>query len=211
MRKYQTPVFTIILFFLIFIGNGNVTAQQGTTDPVIKVAVRKFSGFSEFLTIDKFVQHLNSLNQNRNIIYVKHIDGTRADYVADIKSDNSFPKKIVKQTYGSLTDLKSPGGAVYSSDEIYVPDYSGENKGIRTVGAYYNNEFSLYDIEDSEIGFGTVILVISQPGLSRKPSFKKAIYREDAALLIEESLFDEVLSSMFFYFRKLEMSEKSPY
>ena len=118
---------------------------------------------------------------------------------------------ILDKTYGTLTDLKSPGGAVYSSDEIYVPDYSGETKGIRTVGAYYNNEFSLYNIEDSEIGFGTVILVISQPGLSRKPAFKKAIYREDAALLIEESLFDEVLSSMFFYFRKLEMPEKSPY
>ena len=211
MRKYLTPVFTNILFFLIFIGNGNVTAQEGTNYPVIKVAVRKFSGFSEFLTIDKFVQHLNSLNQDRNIIYVKHIDGTRADYVADIKSDNSFPKKIVKQTYGTLTDLKSPGGAVYSSDEIYVPDYSGKTRGIRTVGAYYNNEFSLYDTEDSEIGFGTVILVISQPGLNRKPAFKKAIYREDAALLIEESLFDEVLSSMFSYFRKLEVSEISPY
>jgi hypothetical protein len=211
MRKYQAPVFAIILLFLIFIGNGNVTAQVGTNDPVIKVSVRKFSGFSEFLTIDRFVQYLNKLNQDRSIIYVKHIDGTRADYVADIKTDNSFPKKLVKQTYGTLTDIKSPGGAVYSSDEIYVPNYSGETRGIRTVGAYYNNEFSLYDIEDSEMGYGTVVLIISQPGLSRKPAFKKAIYREDTALLIEEILFDELLSSMFSYFGKQELSEKSPY
>ncbi len=211
MRKYQIPVFAIILFSFILAGNGNAIAQQGSKDPEITVAVRKFSGFSEFLTIDKFVQHLNKLNPDRNIVYIKYSDGVRADYVADIKSDNSFPKKIVKQTFGTLTDLKSPGGAVNSSDEVYVPDYSGTTKGIRTVGAYYNNEFSLYEIEDSELGYGTVVLVISQPGLSRKPSFKKAVYREDAALLIEESLFDEVLNSMFSYFRKLEIPQDSPY
>ena len=211
MRKHQSPVFAIILLFLIFIGNGNVTAQQETNDPVIKVAVRKFSGFPGILSIDTLIHDLNVLNIDKRVLYVKYRSEIHTDYIVDVKSQYSFPKKMVKQTFGSLTDIASPGGAIYSSDEVYVPDYSGEVRGVRPIGSYYNNEFSLYDFKDSDIGIGTFSLIISQPGLQGKPAYKKAVYLEDAAFLIEESLFDNVVSNLFSYFRRQADAEKSHY
>lgn len=190
--------------------SGYVVAQKGNPERE-KIAIRKLAGFSEFLTTDKFVQYLNILNEDNGLIYVKYIEEMRPDFIVDIKSDYSFPKKMVKQTFATLTDLKSPGGTVNSSDEVYVPDYSGETKGIRPIGAYYNNEFSLYHPEEPEWGFGTVVLTIYQPGRGRKQAFKKALYLEDSTFLVEERLFDEMVTNLFSYFQKTGGHKISPY
>jgi hypothetical protein len=211
MKKYHQPVLVLILTIGQIICEARLFAQQVKKQPSTVVAVRKFSGFSEILSIDTLIHDLNVLNNDKSVLYVKYIGGIRADYIVDVKSQYSFPKKIVKQTFGSLTDIASPGGAYYYSDEVYVPNYSGEVRGVRPIGSYYNNEFSLYDFKDSGIGIGTFSLSISQPGLQGKPAYKKAVYLEDAALLIEESLFDEVVSNMFSYFRRQAGPEKSLY
>ena len=154
------------------------------------------------LSIDTLVHDLNVLNRDKSVEYVKYSDRIHPDYIVDVKSKFSFPKKIDKQTFGTLTDLANPGGAVYSRDEVYVPDYSGEVKGARPIGAYYNNEFSLYDYKNSGTGIGTFNLTISRPGFLPDPVYKKAVYIEDSAFLIEESLFDEVVTRLFSYFQK---------
>jgi len=210
MRKYQLPVFTIVLFSCILLCSGNAIAQKGNPESK-KIAIRKLAGFSEFLTTDKFVQYLNNLNEDKGIVYIKYNEEVHPDFIIDIKSDYSFPKKIVKQTFGTLTDLKSPGGAVNSNDEVYVPDYSGETKGIRPIGAYYNNEFSLYHPEEPGWGFGTVVLTIYQPGQGRRQVFKKAVYLEDSTFLVEERLFDGMVTNMFTYFQKAGSSKISLY
>ena len=211
MRKHQLPVLVIILTFgLIFIET-NLFAQQEEKQPVTVVAVRGFTGFPGMLSLDTLVHDLNVLNKDKRVEYVKYSDRIHPDYIVDVKSKFSFPKKIAKQTFGTLTDLADPGGAVYSRDEIYVPDYSGEVKGARPIGAYYNNEFSLYDFKNSGIGIGTFNLTISRPGFLHDPAYKKAIYIEDSDFLIEESLFDEVVSNLFSYFRKQAGPEKSLY
>jgi hypothetical protein len=209
MKNYQSPVFVLILFLFVMVGNDTI-AQQNMTVSKTKVAIRKFSGFSEFLSLGQFVECLNKLNSDGNIVYVKYSDGMRYDFVADVKSENSFPKEMVNRASSTMADQVN-SNAIYAGNNSNAANNSGNANEVRTIGAYYDNDYSLYDDEGPEIGFGTVILSISQPGLNRRPAYKKAIYLEDAALLIEESLFDELLSNMFSYFRKVDMPDGVPY
>jgi hypothetical protein len=209
MRKHQLSFLIVTLTSCLIFINTNLIAQQEKKQPVTVVAVRGFTGFSELLSMDTLVYDLNVLNGDKSVEYVKYSDRIHPDYIVDVKSKFSYPKKITRQTFGTLTDLADPGGAVYNRDEIYVPDYSGEVKGARPIGSYYNNEFSLYDYRNSGVGIGTFKLTISRPGFWPDPVYKKAIYIEDFDFLIEESVFDEVVSNLFSYFRKQSGHAKS--
>jgi hypothetical protein len=216
MRIRHLPVFVLLQAISLMFGKQNLYAQLKKDQPSIVVAINKFSGFSEILSIDTLIHDLNVLNIDKRVLYVKYRSEIHTDYIVDVKSQYSFQKIIVKQnavvfnvpTVSSrvvLFDQSDISGTVPAYSENLLPLRSYEMDNIQY------SEFPFYDLKDSGIGFGAVRLTISKPGLQGKPAYSKAVYMEDAAFLIEESLFDNVVSNLFSYFHKQAVPEKSLY
>ena len=210
------PFLVLILIIGQIFCEARLFAQQVKKQPSTVVAVRKFSGFSEILSIDTLIHDLNVLNIDKRVLYVKYRSEIHTDYIVDVKSQYSFQKIIVKQnavvfnvpTVSSrvvLFDQSDISGTVPAYSENLLPLRSYEMDNIQY------SEFPFYDLKDSGIGFGAVRLTISKPGIRGKPAYTKVVYLEDAAFLIAESLFDNVVSNLFSYFHRHSDAEKSLY